>query len=88
MKDILSNDYGHCHYCVCANEDCSMIYNLFVEEKHRRKGYAKSFVIQAIDEIRKTGYLGDIKIVAEPESESISKEELIKFYEKMSLKVI
>lgn len=88
MKNILSNNYGHCYYCVCANEDCSMIYNLFVAKEYRRKGHAKNFISQAIREIRKIGYLGDIKIIADPEGESISKEDLIKFYKKMSLKVI
>lgn len=88
MKNIISNEYGHCHYCVCKNENCSMIYNLFIVEEYRRKGHAKHLVQKAIDEIRKTGYLEDIKIVAEPEAGSISKKDLIKFYEKMNLKVI
>ncbi len=88
MKNIISNNYGHCHYCICKNDNCSMIYNLFVKEEYRRQGYAKDFVQNAIKQIRCTGYTGDIKNVAEPEEGSISKKDLIKFYEKMSLKVI
>lgn len=88
MKNIISNEYGHCHYCVCKEENCSMIYNLFVEEEHRRNGKGKEFTKRAINNIRATGYKGDIKIVAEPEENSISKEDLVKFYEKMGLTVV
>lgn len=88
MKDIISNEYGHCYYCVCKDNDCSMIYNLFIKKDYRRKGIAKDFIQKAIDKIRATGYIGDIKIVAEPEDNSISKENLIRFYKKMDLKII
>lgn len=88
MKDIINADYGHCHYCTCDKENCSMIYNLFVEKDYRRKGNAKILVKNAIDKIRETGYTGDIKIIAEPEDNSISKKKLIEFYEKMGLKVV
>lgn len=88
MKNIISNEYGHCHYCVCKDKNCSMIYNLFVKKEYRRKGVAKHFLQEVIKEIRTTGYISDIKIIAEPEENSISKEDLVKFYEKMGLKVI
>ena len=88
MKDIISNEYGHCHYCVCHFDDCAMIYNLHIEKEYRRKGHATDFIQRAINKIRATGYVGDIKIVAEPEDNSISKETLVKFYEKMGLKIV
>lgn len=88
MKKDLKNNYGHCCYCVCSDDNCSMIYNLFIENEYRKMGHAKEFILQAIKEIRETGYSGDIKVVAEPEEDSISKEDLIKFYENMGLKVI
>lgn len=88
MKKDLKNNYGHCYYCVCPDDNCSMIYNLFIENEYRKMGHAKEFILQAIKEIRETGYSGDIKVVAEPEEDSISKEDLIKFYENMGLKVI
>lgn len=88
MKDSISNDYGHCYYCVCVNENCAFIYNLYVNKEHRRKGHAKQFIQQAINKIREIGYEKDIEIIAEPEEESITKDDLIKFYEKMNLKVI
>ena len=88
MKSVISNEYGHCHYCVCEDENCSMLYNLFIAEEYRRKGNAKHLVQKAIDEIRATGYKGDIRIVPEPEDNSISKEDLIEFYKKMGLIII
>lgn len=88
MKNNIFNNYGHCHYCVCKDNNCSMIYNLYIEKEYRRQGHAKQLVETAINEIRKTGYEGDIKIVAEPEEESIKKQDLIEFYEKMNLKII
>ena len=88
MKNIISNEYGHCHYCVCKEENCAMIYNLYIEKEHRRKGKAKEFIEKAINKIRATGYKGDIKIAAEPEDDSISKDDLIIFYKKMGLKVV
>ena len=81
----LSNEYGHCNYCIC--NDCAMLYNLCIKKEHRRKGHAKNLVQKAIDEIRADGYEGDIKIAANPE-EDISREALITFYEKMNLRVI
>ena len=88
MKKRLENIYGHCDYCICFDEDCSMIYNLYIEKDFRRKGHAKEFINEAIEDIRNLGYKGYIKVVAEPEEKSISKENLIKFYEEMGLKVI
>ena len=87
MKNIISNEFGHCHYCLCEDKNCSMIYNLFVKKEYRRKGVAKHFLQEVIKEIRTTGYISDIKIIAAPEENSISKEDLVKFYEKMGLKV-
>lgn len=88
MKKRLENIYGHCDYCICFDEDCSMIYNLYIEENFRKKGHAKEFINEAIENIRKSGYKGYIKVVAEPEEGSISKEDLIKFYKKMGLTII
>lgn len=81
----ISNDYGHCQYCLC--HDCAMIHDLYVKKEHRRKGVAKDLLQKAINYIREDGYLGDIKIVADSE-EDIERDILIKFYEGMNLKVI
>ena len=55
------NKYGYCYYCVC--DDCAMIYNLYVEKEHRRKGNARKILLKAIAEIREI-YNGYIKIKA------------------------
>ncbi|MEG0133846.1 MAG: GNAT family N-acetyltransferase [Clostridium sp.] len=88
MKSNVSNEYGHCYYCVCDDKDCAMLYNLYIKEEHRRKGHAKELVQKAIDELRTTGYKQDIKIVAEPEEKSLTKKDLVEFYKRMNLKVV
>jgi GNAT superfamily N-acetyltransferase len=89
MKDegnLISNEYGHCNYCVCDN--CAMIYDLYVKKEYRRNGHARYLIQTAIDEIRLTGYKEAIMIKAESTEDSISSEKLIVFYEEMGLKVI
>ena len=81
----IGNEYGHCCYCLCNS--CAMLHDIYIKKEHRRKGHAKDLVKKAIEEIRAEGYEDDIKIVAKPQ-EDISFESLIKFYEKMNLKVI
>lgn len=88
MKNTLSNEYGHCDYCVCKEKDCAMIYNLYILKDYRKKGHAKELIQKAIKEIRATNYKKDIKVVAEPDDNSITKDALIKFYESMGLKII
>ena len=78
------NKYGYCYYCVC--DDCAMIYNLYVEKEHRRKGNARKILLKAIAEIREI-YNGDIKIKAESD-EGLDKNILVKFYKELNLKVI
>ena len=87
MQNSINNQYGHCYYCVCDNK-CSMIYNLYVEKEYRRQGHAKELLKQAINKIRELGYIKEIKIVAEPEENSIDQESLIKLYKSIGLKVI
>lgn len=88
MKNHITNEYGDCFYCVCKDKGCSMLYNLYVEKAHRRQGKATELATMAISKIRETGYNGDIKIVAEPEENSISKKDLIRFYKSLNLKVV
>ena len=79
----LKNKYGHCYYCLCDN--CSMIYNLYINEKYTNKGHAKELIHNANREIRKEGYMKNLNIVAAPLENSIDKYELIKFYKSMGL---
>ena len=78
------NKHGYCYYCVC--DDCAMIYNLYIEKEHRRKGIARKILLKAIAEIREI-YNGDIKIKAESD-EGLDKNILVKFYKELNLKVI
>lgn len=82
MERKINNQYGHCSYCIC--DKYTMIYNLYVKKDHRRKGYAKALIEKAIDEIRKTGYTGYIKVIAESD-EDINRDILVRFYENMGL---
>ena len=85
-ENVIQNKYGYCQYCVCDN--CAMIYNLYVEKEHRKKGHARYLIETAINAIRATEYRKDIKIEAQPREDSIDIEKLIDFYKKMGLKVI
>lgn len=85
LKNNIENKYGHCSYCAC--KDCSMIYNLHIFKEHRRKGHAKLMLQQSINEIRKAGYTGDIKIDANSD-EGIDREVLVKLYKSFGLKII
>ena len=85
-ENFVHNKYGYCYYCVCDN--CAMIYNLYVEKEYRRKGYARSLIQIAINEIRASGYEKDIKIEAQPREDSINLEKLIAFYKGMGLKIL
>jgi len=88
MKRI-KNKYGSCVYSFekDSDEDYFHIYNLYVLPEFRRMNKAKELIKKAIFEIRKTGYQGEILIVAKPEEGSISFEKLKNFYERMGLKV-
>ncbi|WP_349667101.1 GNAT family N-acetyltransferase [Lacrimispora sp.] len=84
-KNFIQNKYGYCYYCICDN--CSMIYNLYIEKEYRRKGHAKNIIQLVINEIRKTGYSKDIMIDAVPRENSVDVKTLSDFYERMGLKI-
>ena len=75
-------------YCNWSFEkDYVHIYNLYVPPKLRGQGHAKKSLQQAINEIRKTGYLGKISIVANPKNNFINIRRLTLFYKNMGLEV-
>jgi ribosomal protein S18 acetylase RimI-like enzyme len=82
---LVETDYGFCEYAF--EEGYTHIYNLFVFSEYRRNGKARELLKLAIEEIRKSGYDGEIQIVAEPQEKSIDKEKLIEFYKSMGLQV-
>lgn len=77
-----------CFYTFDNGGARAVIYNLYVYPEFRRRGSATKLLTRAIEEIRNTGYAGEIVIEAIPRENSISKEDLVAFYEKMSLTVL
>lgn len=65
-----------------------MIYGLFVHPEYRTQGKAKRLLMLVINEIRDTGYSGDIEIEAIPKEDGIDLDRLILFYTSMGLKVL
>ena len=85
----IENDYGSCQYNLEQDADGSYmhIYNLYIEPKFRKQGHAKELLKFTIKHIRDSGYEGEIAVVAAPEEDSISKEDLTNFYESLGLTV-
>ena len=81
----IKNKYGKCEYEF--KDDYVHIFNLFVLPKHRKKGVATKLLKTAIRHIRRTGWIGEIQIVAIPIEKSINIDRLKKFYVKMGLRV-
>lgn len=87
-ENYISTKYGYCYYLINL-DNTVLLHSLYVEPQHRRKGYAKhliKLVLKEIEEIEE--YHGEIQIKAEPQENSISKEDLIYFYKRMGLKII
>ena len=84
--NFIHNKYGYCYYAV--GDKTALIYNLYVEPNYRQKGHAENLIRLVIREIRGTGYYGEIQIEAHPKEDSISLENLVRFYERLGLKVI
>jgi GNAT superfamily N-acetyltransferase len=75
-------------YCYYSNnpEKFPIIYNLYIEKEYRRKGFARKLLELVIAEILSKGDT-PIFIEADPQENSISKEELSKFYQSLGLTV-
>ena len=84
-ENFIHDKYGYCYYDL---KDKPFIFGLFVEPEHRRKGNARKYLQYVINEIRASGYKGEIEIEAKPEAEDIIRDRLVLFYESMGLKVI
>ncbi len=66
----------------------ALIYNLYVYPEHRLKGKAKILLQHVINEIRESGYRGEIDIEVIPREDIVSLEKLSLFYRKMRLNVL
>ena len=84
VDDFIQTKYGYCFY---AFEPC-VIYNLYTNPEYRGQGRAKRLLQLVIDEIRETGYAGEIEIEASPRENCIPEEALVELYNTFGLKVI
>lgn len=84
-ESVIKNNFGHCKFAF--EKDYVHIYDLFIKPQFRRQGRAREILQAAIDEIRKTGYIGSIQIVAKPTEEQVDLKRLIAFYKNMKLEV-
>ena len=77
--DFIHNKYGYCYYEIEPGKN-PIIFNLFVNPQYRRRGHAKWLLQYVINEIRKTGYNGEIGIEASPRENAIEKDKLSNFH--------
>lgn len=84
--NFIHNKFGWCYY-IFLKDDTVVIYNLFVHPYYRKRGHATKLINHIISEVRELGYKKDIEIEAEPTEGNISKEDLIKFYLSLGLKI-
>lgn len=87
IEDFIHRRYGYCYFEIEYGKR-PIIFNLYVHPEYRRQGYARKLLQYVIDEIRQTGYIGEIDIEAVPREQSISKEKLESFYKNMGLAII
>jgi GNAT superfamily N-acetyltransferase len=87
MENFIHDKYGWCYYAIEQNKK-PIIFGLFTKLKYRGNGYGKKHLEYVINEIRNTGYVGEIEIEVLPKEKNINKERLIAFYGKLGLKVI
>lgn len=76
-ENFIHNKYGYCYYALSPYPE---VYNLYVEPKYRRQGHSKYLLNYVIEQIRKSGFEGKIKIEAQPRENSISLEKLEQYY--------
>lgn len=85
-QNFVHNKYGWCYY-ETTSPRMALIYNLYVKKEYRRQGKARHLIELVLAELNTMGIKKfDIKV--EPYEDSISVEDLIKFYESMGLRVI
>ena len=82
---FIHTEYGYCYYALTTY---ALIYNLYIEPKYRFKGKSKRLSNLVISEIKhEVGTGVKIFIEAQPKENSISKEELEKYYKTLGLEI-
>ena len=84
-EDFIQNRFGYCFYSI--GKSC-VVYNLYIHPKYRKQGRARKLLTFVINEIRESGYNGDIGIEVSPRGKSINLTSLTVFYKDMGLKII
>lgn len=84
-ENYIHTKHGYCYYYIEGEE--AIIYNLYIEPQYRRKGYAKQ-LLKLVIYLIKTFGITAIQIECKPRDDSISLEELSRFYKSMRLQVI
>lgn len=90
-EDFIHMKFGYCYYTTEKSDAWktgAVIYNLYVHPEYRRQGKSRKLLQYAINEIRESGYMGEIGIEATPRDDSISIDKLISFYKSMNLIVL
>lgn len=83
-ENFIQTKYGYCFYAMGPRP---IIYNLYVHPQYRRRGCSKALLEIAMCEIWKGEYKGEIHIQAEPREGSISRDDLMEYYDRMGLVV-
>lgn len=86
-ENFFHNKYGYCYYSIETGKN-ALIYNLYIEPEYRRLGHARKILQFVINEIRISGYSGDIEIEVVPRENSIDYGRLVLFYRDMGLSII
>lgn len=81
-ENFIQTKFGYCFYSLNSTV---FIYNLYVHPQYRRCGHSRMLLGLVINEIRKSGYEGEIFIQVEPREDSIKLTDLTKYYESMGL---
>lgn len=85
-EGFIHTDYGYCYYSLA---DPILLYNLFVEPEHRRKGYGRKLIRLVLQEIKDSGYNPrEVWVEAKPRDCDISVKALTAFYTSMGLKIL
>ncbi len=87
ITDFIQTKRGYCHYEIEQGKN-PIIWNLYVHSQYRKQGHARELLQYCIDQIRKTGYTGEIDIEPDPRDGTISYEKLCEFYVSLGLRLI
>ena len=86
-ENFIHNKFGYCYYDLNSDNIKPIIFNLFIEPEYRCLGHARKLLLDVIEKIRDSGYLGQIDIEAEPR-EVVDLEKLTSFYKSLGINVL